>query len=592
MNFCKECGRERTKNALYCKHCGARADEERASDQAAGYQRAMTRKRIIIMAAIAACLILLFAGYKTGEALTSKEKLISDFEAALDQKDAKKAAKLLQSSDVDLAVTEKNVKPLLDYLKEHPDEEKELISSLKSGAGHPLMTIEKKGRRFWIYDNYVLNTAPVYLTVKTNYKDTGLFVNGEKVITTEKENFEKKIGPFVPGIYEVKAKLKSGIADLEKAEKVTALQGDVKVNADLDGHMAKLVFGEGYENLKGTLWINDQEMKINPFKGTEFGPVLADGSMTAAVEAQFPWGKLKSEKTPIESGEIEVNLASDKEFMDEMMTTVVSHTKEAAKAFASGDVSGMTLAATSYQTSLKEVTDGLKSSSTYYKGTYLSTVFDLDSFRLYKEDGQWKTEVKVIEKHKSAYYDDYSAPELEENDNGYTYTLVYSESKKKWFVEKSDPEAVINIEHQKEIKNDNPKEYTSAWASAKGAVNNASADEELTDQKVASAIETYLYGLQGAINTNNFGLVRDSLKEGSPLYNDQKKLVTKLHSSGTQEEVADFSVNSWKQNGREATIKTTEKINIIKGGKEQLKTYHWTYHASIENGQLLLTSIE
>lgn len=592
MNFCKECGRERTKNALYCKHCGARADEERASDQAAGYQRAMTRKRIIIMAAIAACLILLFAGYKTGEALTSKEKLISDFEAALDQKDAKKAAKLLQSSDVDLAVTEKNVKPLLDYLKEHPDEEKELISSLKSGAGHPLMTIEKKGRRFWIYDNYVLNTAPVYLTVKTNYKDTGLFVNGEKVITTEKENFEKKIGPFVPGIYEVKAKLKSGIADLEKAEKVTALQGDVKVNADLDGHMAKLVFGEGYENLKGTLWINDQEMKINPFKGTEFGPVLADGSMTAAVEAQFPWGKLKSEKTPIESGEIEVNLASDKEFMDEMMTTVVSHTKEAAKAFASGDVSGMTLAATSYQTSLKEVTDGLKSSSTYYKGTYLSTVFDLDSFRLYKEDGQWKTEVKVIEKHKSAYYDDYSSPELEENDSGYTYTLVYSESKKKWFVEKSDPEAVINIEHQKEIKNDNPKEYTSAWASAKGAVNNASADEELTDQKVASAIETYLYSLQGAINTNNFGLVRDSLKEGSPLYNDQKKLVTKLHSSGTQEEVADFSVNSWKQNGREATIKTTEKINIIKGGKEQLKTYHWTYHASIENGQLLLTSIE
>ncbi|MDI5788763.1 hypothetical protein PO124_11155 [Bacillus licheniformis] len=81
-----------------------------------------------------------------------------------------------------------------------------------------------------------------------------------------------------------------------KKVKVTALQGDVKVNADLNGHMAKLVFEEGYENLKGTLWINDQEMKINPFKGTEFGPVLTDGSMSAQVEAQFPWGKLKSEK--------------------------------------------------------------------------------------------------------------------------------------------------------------------------------------------------------------------------------------------------------------------------------------------------------
>ncbi|SPU07745.1 Membrane-associated protein tcaA [Bacillus licheniformis] len=567
MDFCKECGRERTKNALYCKHCGARADEERASDPAARYQRAMTRKRIIIMAAIAACLILLFAGYKTGEALTSKEKLISDFEAALDQKDAKKAAKLLQSSDVDLAVTEKNVKPLLDYLKEHPDQEKELITSLKSGAGHPLMTIEKKGRRFWIYDRYVLNTEPVYLTVKTNYKDTGLFVNGKKVITTEKENFEKKIGPFVPGTYEVKAKLKSGIADLEKKVKVTALQGDVKVNADLNGHMAKLVFEEGYENLKGTLWINGQEMKINPFKGTEFGPVLTDGSMSAQVEAQFPWGKLKSEKTPIEGEEIEVNLASDKGFMDDMMTAVVNHTKEAAKAFASGNVSGMTMAAPSYQNRLKEVTDGLKSSSTYYKGTYLSTVFDLDSFRLYKEDGQWKTELKGIEKHKSAYYDDYIAPKLEENDSGYTYTLVYSEGKKKWLIEKSDPEAVIDIEHQKEIKNDNPKEYTSAWASAKGAMNNASAGEELTDQKVAFAIEAYLYRLQDAINTNDFGLVRDSLKEGSPLYNDQKKLVAKLYNSGTEEEVVQFSVNSWKQNGRRQRLRQRRKLILSKAEK-------------------------
>ena len=117
--------------------------------------------------------------------------------------------------------------------------------------------------------------------------------------------------------------------------------------------------------------------------------------------------------------------------------------------------------------------------------------------------------------------------------------MVYSEGKKKWLIEKSDPEAVINIEHQKEIKNDNPKEYTSAWASAKGAMNNASAGEELTDQKVAFAIEAYLYRLQDAINTNDFGLVRDSLKEGSPLYNDQKKLVTKLYNSGTRRKSSD-----------------------------------------------------
>ncbi|MDI5788764.1 hypothetical protein PO124_11160 [Bacillus licheniformis] len=62
-----------------------------------------------------------------------------------------------------------------------------------------------------------MNTEPVYLTVKTNYKDTGLFVNGKRS-SQQKRKLREKIGPFVPGTYEVKAKLKSGIADLEKGK--------------------------------------------------------------------------------------------------------------------------------------------------------------------------------------------------------------------------------------------------------------------------------------------------------------------------------------------------------------------------------------
>ncbi|MDI5788762.1 hypothetical protein PO124_11150 [Bacillus licheniformis] len=83
-------------------------------------------------------------------------------------------------------------------------------------------------------------------------------------------------------------------------------------------------------------------------------------------------GEAEKRKTPIEGEEIEVNLASDKGFMDDMMTAVVNHTKEAAKAFASGNVSGMTMAAPSYQNRLKEVTDGLKAAAPTIKApTYL-----------------------------------------------------------------------------------------------------------------------------------------------------------------------------------------------------------------------------
>ncbi|WP_411810052.1 TcaA NTF2-like domain-containing protein [Bacillus sonorensis] len=360
----------------------------------------------------------------------------------------------------------------------------------------------------------------------------------------------------------------------------------------LDAQKAKLVFDDGYDKLKGTLWINGQKVKINPFQGTSFGPVLTDGSMSAAVEAEFPWGKLKSEKTPIDSTEIHVNLASDQKFMNEMMQRIAKHTKEEAKAFASGNAGEMTAAAPAYKSDVKDMIEGFKSSNTYFKDAYLSTEFDLDSFHLYNEDGKWKTDVNGIEKHKSAYYDDYSTPDLEENKNGYTYTLVYSDNQKKWLVEKKDPAGLASFKNKKEIRNDKPEEYTSAWASSKGSSKNASAGEELTDHKVYSAVEDYLYNLQDAINLNDFELVADSLKKGSSLYADQKELVAKLNRSNIEEEVADFSIESWDQNGSDATIKTIEKINVIKNGKEQLKTYHWTYHAVVEDGKVLLTSIE
>lgn len=156
---------------------------------------------------------------------------------------------------------------------------------------------------------------------------------------------------------------------------------------------------------------------------------------------------------------------------------------------------------------------------------------------------------------------------MAENENGHTYTLVYAEDEKKWLVEKSDS-ALVYIKNKKEIKDENPKQYTSAWASAKGTSKNVPAGGELTDQKVTQAIEGYVYDLQNAVNGNDFELVADDLKAGSQLYADQKALVAKLNHSGTKEEVADVSVKSWSQDGSDVTIKTLEKINIIKNGKE------------------------
>lgn len=96
MDFCKECGRELAEQAQFCKHCGTpvngrQTDAEEPVNQDPVHKRKISRKSMMIWAAIAAVCVLLFAGYKAGEALTSKEKLIGDFESALKQNDEKRS---------------------------------------------------------------------------------------------------------------------------------------------------------------------------------------------------------------------------------------------------------------------------------------------------------------------------------------------------------------------------------------------------------------------------------------------------------------------------------------------------------------------
>ncbi|BDG81598.1 putative membrane protein YvbJ [Bacillus subtilis] len=604
--FCKECGQKNNEGAKFCKECGTpiggssrQANQETAStaETRQAPRKPIPKKTIMLWSSIAAACVILFAAYKTGAYLTSKDRLVDKFEQAVNDEDKDQIATLLTPANDRLKLTKQNVKPFLTYLKDHPDKKDELFSSLRAETVQKdIVYAEKDGKSLLVFDHYDLKIAPVYFEVTSNYKNTDLYVNKEEAGSVKKADQAQTLGPYIPGEYTVSAKLKNDVVDLVKKEDIQAV-GDNSFRVDLSLEADNVTFSlaDDMKDGKGELLINGKSIHKDPFKSVRYGPLLTDGSMTAAVEAEFPWGKTKTAGVPIDSKEMELTLIPDQDTQETIMNTIVKTTKQYSKALSDGNTAQMTEASASWKAEVKENVDSMKNTDSYLKDKYLETDFDLDTFALsQKNDGTWQATVKGKELHQSANYNDYTKPEMSDESPSYEYLLSYDKKQKKWMFEDAEStfdSAGTNI---KKIKNDHAETYTSAWADAKGKKASVSPSTgDVTDEQVTSFMVSYLTNQSTAVNLNEFAVMEGNLEKGSSLYNDQQKLVKKLYSEGTTEVFIDVEVKSFNQSGSTITIKTYEEFDITKsGGSTKRRTYNWTYTGVVKDGRIYLTSIQ
>ena len=624
MKYCKECGTSLKEGMKFCKECGTPAGEEKLIQPARANTEKKTMskkaKRSLIAGAIA--VVLLFAAYKIGEVFTSKERLIDRLETALIEKDNKAVANLLSSSDKKLEINEQSVKGFMKHFKENPDEVNELIKVLHKqstmidqidnkqantalledwlGANdlESIVTLKKAGK-FLFFDNYELAVQPVYLAISTNYKDTILSVDGKEVGKADKVDFEKTYGPYMPGEYKVGATLKTDFVDLKTNDHIYLDGTDTKENVDvsLDGQDITLDFNWEDEapNLTGKLYINGKDVKIDPFKQTTFGPVLTDGSMTVAVEAQLPWGNIKTEQVPIEDSYVSINLGNNKDFQQKIMDIIMDYSDEYLNAITSGDTSKMQNAASERIKGIKEEIEENKDYDYAYSASHLSTNFSLDSFGVYADTtqnpDQWAMRVYTSEKYLAdSYYGDEEA-DLEEEEELKDYVLSYDESEKKWLV--SDVSNSYNdVENGKEIKVEKPIIYETG-KKTKEASKEVLASADIPEE-ISTLMDNYSNDLIEAINSGDFDAVSSTLLPNSSLYNDQKNLVSSLYKKGTTEELVDFEITGYTSDGDKGSVSTKETIKInYADGTTKTNVYNWVYAVAKDKaGDMLLSSIK
>lgn len=649
MKYCKECGAELKEGAQFCKECGTPVGENKETnntleeptskqpqeqattrhtyeapnqEMTRATKTPMSKKRKMSLIATGVALIILFSGYKIGETLTSKDRLIDKFQTALSNKDAKTVASLLSSDDKNLKINEKSVQGLMKYFDKNPDIAANAMKDLKTESNlydqrsdldvpkeaaannllnQEMISLEKIGKILF-YDKYTININSVYVTLSTNYKNTELSIDGKNLGKADSADFQKTYGPFVPGIHDAQADLKTNFVDLKTHQEAELINSNrtSSIDLSLDGQDVSVDAGQnGNTNLDAKLFINGKDVGVNPFKKATFGPVLTDGSMNLSLEASMPWGKIKTSEVPIKDTNIQVNLVDDatkKAIMDQIMKFM----NEEMQAFTSDNTSKMTTATANGKIDVKNIADSDASNrffySQNYEGALESMKFQMDngfSTQYDSSTSTWYMNEDAEGTINEAYFNQGQTPALQENTKDYTFTLVYDTSAKKWLVEHfqlsdssgdSRPTDKVVTVNKPIMYATNAAPVTTAGISSSSSI----------PSNVETTMDGYENGLINAVNDNDFTDVSSYLLPDSPLYNDQQQLVTKLSNTGTTEQLLSYQITDYKDNGNGAcAITTHEKVQInYSSGKSDTKDYDWVYTGKIDpDGTLALTDI-
>ncbi|XXM72932.1 zinc ribbon domain-containing protein [Lysinibacillus sphaericus] len=556
MKFCTSCGQKMENNSPFCKACGAKMEtkkpvQTRTASTASTMPSlaSLSKKTKILIGSALLVLILCVSLYKVGEAYTDKAKLMENFEEQLEKGNTDELLALLSSKDDSGKITKKNVEALVGFLKEYPDAKETLVAQLKdsakaydetavtasadTGETQQLVTLEKRGKKFLIYDHYELVLQPFPMTIYTNYDDLTFYVDGKKVKPEASEGDIVNLGSFIPGDYKVKAVLKSDFVELEKKAEINHVgPTDTDLLFDIDYVRVNTNVADSSVFVNG----KDTGMKVDKEKSIEIGPVLTDGSMTVQLKKDMPFGKIESEDAPIDSNQLTLGLTLADKDKEKVKEGLKRHFLNLSKALANQDAKS--LAEDSNDVS-EFVTDSFEdmTGDDWKTFGYVSSI-EVDTDALYLEDieGKWFATLPVRTKwmEDSVYSGD--PVSLSEQSSEDSYSLSFQNDK--WSVESWGYIWSFEEDNAEEIKVDS--EALKKQLESSSAFTNIKA-EQSTDE-VESFVESYISASVEAINERDYSIVSGDIDSSSEYTTTVSDYIDYLDKKGITEDLVNIDV--------------------------------------------------
>ncbi|MGY4688544.1 zinc ribbon domain-containing protein [Salibacterium sp. K-3] len=329
MKYCPSCGTEAKQEAAFCPSCGTPFSTKTLEKKSLKEKwKELSKVYQLSIISAAGVLIIVVVFIQLGHMLSSPERTVSAFEEALEEQNAERLTEMVIAEDEQMEVKTEDIESILAYLEERPSASKEIISSLESEASDfqkedqaAAAVMEADGSLFSLmkeegtwFDNYKVQMPSYYIEISTNMEGAELLVDGESagIIKGETENIE--YGPVPPGNFEVSAVYEGKYANLEKVEKLSTMNREERTLSQdvvLEGGETIITSEDIWketESVSPVLKVNGDPVETDESLEKEIFPVSLDGSNTASMEAEFPWGKMESDPVPMEERRTEVTL--------------------------------------------------------------------------------------------------------------------------------------------------------------------------------------------------------------------------------------------------------------------------------------------
>lgn len=241
------------------------------------------KNKICLIISILIFTIILLAIISKGF-VVSKNELLRDLEMSM-----RKGRISRVYGDVlvyDEKVSKNELKPLFEYYNEETEKINILLEELRTSGRSGVFTIKSSKKGIW-QDHY-LEVSTVGIKVNCNFPNAKILLNDEEISST---NIKRGL---IPGMYIVKAELKTDYGDVEKEVEVSLMQNE-EITIKLDAIDLSITSNFSDANVL----IDDKNInkKVSEFDGVD--PIPTNKNIYIQLQREFPWGIIKSEKIKV-----------------------------------------------------------------------------------------------------------------------------------------------------------------------------------------------------------------------------------------------------------------------------------------------------
>ncbi|MBU3089479.1 TcaA 3rd/4th domain-containing protein [Clostridium gasigenes] len=260
------------------------------------------RKYLITSISIIIIILLMVSGKVF---ITSEDKLLNDLEISMKQGNSSKIYGDILVADKKVSRSE--LDPLIKYYNSDTTKINKVLSELKTSGVGEVFTIKSNKKGIW--KDYYLEVNTVDIKVNCNFSNAKIFVDSNEL------NEDNRSSGIVPGLYKIKAILKTNYGDVEKEIEVSLIQNE-EVSINLEA--VDLNITSNFNDAK--VLINDKDINKKVSEIGDYGPIPTNESIDIGIQREFPWGIIKSEKIKVNDSP---NINIDINMVNEELTTQI-----------------------------------------------------------------------------------------------------------------------------------------------------------------------------------------------------------------------------------------------------------------------------